>query len=85
MEYKIITASNCDQLAKRVNKAGADGWVPLGGVAVDASHEDFRDLIAQAMVRTGTWLEQGHKLGSFEVEKIIEDFPTPEPESVPAG
>jgi len=85
MEYKIITASSCDLLAKRVNKAVADGWVPLGGVALDAGDGEFQDVVAQAVVRTGTWLEQGHKLGSFEVEKIFDDFPTPEPEPVPAG
>ena len=70
MEYKIITASSCDHLAKRVNKAVAEGWVPLGGVALDANNEELQDFMAQAMIRTGTWLEQGHKLGSFEVEKI---------------
>jgi hypothetical protein len=70
MDYKIITATSCDQLAKRVNKAVTEGWVPLGGIALDAGHEDLQDFVAQAMVRTGLWLEQGHRLGSFEVEKI---------------
>jgi polyhydroxyalkanoate synthesis regulator phasin len=82
MEYKIITATSCDQLAKRVNKTVVDGWVPLGGIALDAGHDAYQDFIAQAMVRTGLWLEQGHKLGSFEVEKIES---TPEPEPVPSG
>jgi len=70
MNYRIITASDCNRLAKKVNEAVAEGYVPIGGVALDASHEDLTDFVAQAMIRTGLWLEQGHKLGSFEVEKI---------------
>jgi len=70
MDYKIITATSCDQLAKRVNKAVVEGWVPLGGIALAANHPEYTDFVAQAMVRTGLWLEQGHRLGSFEVEKI---------------
>ncbi len=81
MEYKIITAGSCELLAKRVNKAVTEGWVPLGGVALDAGDEGFQDLIAQAMVRTDTWLKVGDELGSFQVENIKS---TPEPESVPA-
>jgi len=82
MNYRIITAHSTDQLAKKVNEAVVEGWVPLGGIALDASHEDFQDFVAQAMIRTGLWLEQGHKLGSFRVESIES---TPEPELVPSG
>lgn len=82
MNYRIVTAHSTEQLAKRVNEAVTEGWEPVGGVALDASHEDSVDFVAQAMIRTGLWLEQGHKLGSFEVEKIES---TPEPELVPAG
>ena len=70
MNYRIVTASSCDRLAKKVNEAVTEGWVPLGGIALDCNHEGLQDFVAQAMIRTGLWLEQGHKLGSFEVEKI---------------
>jgi len=69
MNYRIITAHSADQLAKKVNEAVADGWAPLGGVALDANHQDMEDFVAQAMIRTGVWLEAGDQLGSFQVEK----------------
>ena len=80
MEYKIITASNFDQLAKKVNKAIEEGWVPLGGVALDVGDEVFQDTVAQAM--GFTWLRTGDQLGSFQVEKFE---PVSEPEPVPTG
>lgn len=33
MQYKILTASNAEQLALAVNASIKDGWVPVGGVA----------------------------------------------------
>ncbi|MCK4817785.1 DUF1737 domain-containing protein [bacterium] len=70
MEYKIVIARDCNRLAKKVNEAITEGWVPIGGIALDTNHPEYADVVAQSMIKEGFWLEQGHKLGSFEVEKV---------------
>lgn len=34
MEYQIVDADDLDELVEKVNKAIAEGWQPVGGVAV---------------------------------------------------
>lgn len=35
MQYKILAADNMTELETEVNAAIADGWLPLGGVAIN--------------------------------------------------
>ena len=45
MQYKIVTGSNVDNLAKNVNREIQLGWQPQGGVLINGM------MYAQAMVK----------------------------------
>jgi hypothetical protein len=58
MQYRIISVTDCfsckralERLTKEVNDAIAQGWEPLGGVAItDGNHSIFTKLV-QAMIK----------------------------------
>lgn len=59
MTYKILSAFDTAELARKVNTAIDDGWEPKGGVSVSAWHQagmpqgEHWELYAQAMVLVG--------------------------------
>lgn len=56
MEYRVIMSDrNLDALVVRVNQAIADGWKPLGGVAIALQQNGGRyyTVFAQAVIKEG--------------------------------
>lgn len=49
MEYTVIFHEDIERLIRKVSKAIAEGWVPLGGVGHNGN-----SIWAQAMVRTAS-------------------------------
>lgn len=49
MEYTVIFDAEIERLIRKVNKAIAEGWVPLGGVGHNGNSR-----WAQAMVKTAS-------------------------------
>lgn len=52
MKYQIIEGSYTLELERKVNQAIKQGWVPIGGVCHDTSH-DSGATVCQAMLFGG--------------------------------
>jgi len=53
MEYKIVSAFATKELEVKVNEEIKNGWVPVGGIAMEITvYHDRKDpLICQAMTK----------------------------------
>jgi Domain of unknown function (DUF1737) len=54
IEYDILAADTLVHLAEAVRLHTADGWEPVGGVAVTQNLDRWTNTWAQAIVRRGT-------------------------------
>lgn len=52
MEYQIIRSMDDEKLARKVNAAIAEGWVPQGGVAIGCMGPSGDIYYLQAMIKT---------------------------------
>lgn len=50
MDYHIATGYGAADLALEVNKLICEGWVPVGGVAVEPTDEQLAEMFAEAGV-----------------------------------
>ena len=50
MKYRIVIAKDGASLEEEVNRLIAEGWEPLGGVAIDNSYDRHYFSCAQAMI-----------------------------------
>ncbi len=58
MKYRVVEASEAEELAKKVNELIEDGWEPLGGVAYGIGLDDgTKEGSMQAMTKTNRWVK----------------------------
>lgn len=79
--YFVVSADNLADLQQMVERSIADGWAPIGGVAVKKSHEVFnRSRFYQALLRHPPMTIGGAPVRYGTLEDLVEQATKPIPQ-----